>query len=73
MSEAPGGKLAWGQGANYDAADDRAVITAVTAGRIGLVRPVYVRVGAGLSIIIEGVNSRTTVISGFCCKVSSMP
>ena len=54
MSEAPGGKLAWGQGANYDAADDRAVITAVTAGRIGLVRPVYVRVGAGLSIIIEG-------------------
>jgi hypothetical protein len=54
MSEAPGGKLAWGQGANYDAADDRAVITAVTAGRVGLVRPVYVRAGAGLSLFIEG-------------------
>jgi hypothetical protein len=54
VSEAPGGKLAWGQGANYDAADDRAVITAVTAGRIGLVRPVYVRVGSGLQVIIEG-------------------
>jgi hypothetical protein len=54
MSEAPGGKLAWGQGANYDASDDRAVITAVTAGRVGLVRPVYVRAGTGLSIFIEG-------------------
>ena len=54
MSEAPGGKLAWGQGANYDAADDRAVITAVTAGRIGLVRPVYVRAGSGLQVIVEG-------------------
>jgi hypothetical protein len=54
MSEAPGGKLAWGQGANYDASDDRAVITAVTAGRIGLVRPVYVRAGSGLNLHIEG-------------------
>jgi len=54
MSEAPGGKLAWGQGANYDAADDRAVITAVTAGRIGLVRPVYIRAGSGLNVHIEG-------------------
>jgi len=54
VSEAPGGKLAWGQGANYDAADDRAVITAVTGGRIGLVRPVYVRAGSGLQVIIEG-------------------
>ncbi len=54
MSEAPGGKLAWGQGANYDASDDRAVITAVTGGRVGLVRPVYVRPGSGLSVAIEG-------------------
>ncbi len=54
MSEAPGGKLAWGQGANYDAADDRAVITAVTGGRVGLVRPVYLRAGAGLNVHIEG-------------------
>jgi hypothetical protein len=54
MTEAPGGKLAWGQGANYDAADDRAVITAVTGGRIGLVRPVYLRAGAGLNVHIEG-------------------
>lgn len=54
MTIAPGGKLAWGQGANYDAADDRAVITAVTGGRVGLVRPVYVRAGAGLNVIVEG-------------------
>ena len=54
MSEAPGGKLAWGQGANYDAADDRAVITAVTGGRVGLVRPVYLRAGAGLNVHVEG-------------------
>lgn len=54
MSEAPGGKLAWGQGANYDAVDDRAVITAVTGGRVGLVRPVYLRAGAGLNVHIEG-------------------
>jgi hypothetical protein len=54
MSEAPGGKLAWGQAANYDAADDRAVITAVTGGRVGLVRPVNVRAGAGLQVIIAG-------------------
>ena len=50
----PMGKLAWGQAANYDAADDRAVITAVTAGRVGLVRPVVAAAGAGLAVIIRG-------------------
>src|SRR5580704_3202081 len=50
----PTGKLAWGQAANYDASDDRAVITAVTAGRVGLVRPVVVAAGAGLQVIIRG-------------------
>jgi hypothetical protein len=54
MTEAPGGKLAWGQAANYDAADDRAVITAVTRGRLGLVRPVSARAGTGLQIIVQG-------------------
>jgi hypothetical protein len=54
MSEAPGGKLAWGQAGNYDAADDRAVITALSAGRVGLVRPVTARAGTGLQIIITG-------------------
>jgi hypothetical protein len=54
MSEAPGGKLAWGQGGNYDAVDDRGVITAVTGGRLGLVRPVVARAGTGLQIIVVG-------------------
>jgi hypothetical protein len=54
MTEAPGGKLAWGQAANYDAVDDRAVITAVTRGRLGLVRPVTVAAGSGLQVIIRG-------------------
>jgi hypothetical protein len=48
------GKLAWGQAGNYDAHDDRGVITAVTAGRLGLVRPVRVQAGAGLQILISG-------------------
>jgi hypothetical protein len=48
------GKLAWGQAGNYDASDDRGVITAVTAGRIGLVRPVRAEAGAGLQILIRG-------------------
>jgi hypothetical protein len=50
----PTGKLAWGQAGNYDAADDRAVITAVTNGRVGLVAPVQVNAGAGLLILIRG-------------------
>lgn len=50
----PTGKLAYGQPGNYDASDDRAVITAVTGGRIGLVRPVSVAAGTGLSIVIRG-------------------
>ena len=48
------GKLAWGQAGNYDASDDRGVITAVTAGRLGLVRPVVVQAGAGLQVLIRG-------------------
>jgi hypothetical protein len=48
------GKLAWGQAGNYDAHDDRGVITAVTGGRLGLVRPVRVEAGAGLQILIRG-------------------
>jgi hypothetical protein len=50
----PTGKMAWGQAGNYDAADDRGVIAAVTASRIGLVRPVVVQAGSGLQIIIRG-------------------
>jgi hypothetical protein len=48
------GKLAWGQAGNYDASDDRAVISAVTAGRLGLVRPVVVQAGSGLQVLIRG-------------------
>ena len=50
----PTGKLAYGQPGNYDAADDRAVITAVTGGRLGLVRPVVVAAGTGLNIVVQG-------------------
>lgn len=47
------GKLAWSQAAQYDGVDDRAVITAVTGGRIGLLRPVVAAAGAGLLISIQ--------------------
>ena len=50
----PTGKLAWGQGAMYDAVDDRAVITAVTRRRLGLIWPVEFAAGSGLQIIIRG-------------------
>jgi hypothetical protein len=50
----PMGRLAWGQGASYDAVDDRAVITALSNGRVGLIQPVTVTAGAGLQIIIRG-------------------
>ena len=50
----PTGRLAWGQAGNYDAADDRAVIAAVSGLRTGLVTPLAARPGAGLFVIIEG-------------------
>jgi hypothetical protein len=50
----PSGRLAWGQAGNYDAADDRAVIAAVTGFRTGLVAPIGARPGAGLFVIVEG-------------------
>lgn len=49
----PQGKLAWSQAANYDAVDDRAVIAAVTNGRLGLLRPVVAAAGTGLQVIIR--------------------
>jgi hypothetical protein len=50
----PSGRLAWGQAGNYDAADDRAVIAAVSGLRTGLVTPLTARPGAGLFVIIDG-------------------
>ena len=50
----PTGRLAWGQAGIYDAVDDRAVITAVTNNRVGLVQPVTVSPGAGLLVLIRG-------------------
>jgi hypothetical protein len=50
----PSGKLAWSQAMNYDAVEDRSVITAVTGGRIGLLRPVVAVAGTGLSVIVRG-------------------
>jgi hypothetical protein len=67
----PSGKLAWGQAGIYDAIDDRTVISAVTRGRLGLVRPVEVAAGVGLQIIVTGgwlgvasCNDRTSAVVG---------
>jgi hypothetical protein len=49
----PMGKLAWGQAGNYDAADDRAVITALARNRLGMVWPAEVVPGAGLSMTVK--------------------
>lgn len=50
----PTGRLAWAQAQTYDAVDDRAVITALARGRIGLARPPEVIAGAGLNLIVRG-------------------
>lgn len=69
MSE-PTGRLAWGQAGVYDAADDRAVIAAVTRYRLGLVAPVAAVAGAGLQILVGpwlGVvdcGDRTSAVAG---------
>jgi hypothetical protein len=51
---APTGKLAWAQAQVYDAIDDRAVITALARGKVGLVRPPEVIAGTGLQMLIRG-------------------
>jgi hypothetical protein len=50
----PTGRLAWAQAQTYDAVDDRAVITALSRGRIGLVSPPVVSAGSGLQLIVGG-------------------
>lgn len=50
----PMGRLAWGQAGVYDAVDDRAVITALSNGRVGLIAPVDAQAGTGLQVIIRG-------------------
>lgn len=53
MSEPlPGGPLMWGQAGEYDAIDDRLAVTALAAGRVGLVRPPALTPGAGLTVNI---------------------
>ena len=54
MTETPTGRLAWGQAGVYDAIDDRAVIRALSGGRLGLVAPVSIAAGAGLNVVIAG-------------------
>ncbi len=51
---APTGLLSWGQAGNYQAANDRAVITALSARKTGLVIPPQITAGAGLVINITG-------------------
>lgn len=50
----PTGLLMWGQAGAYDAINDRSVIAAVTAGRVGLTAPVTATAGSGLQITIKG-------------------
>lgn len=48
----PGGALRWGQLGRYTGWDDRSVITAMTGRRTGIVTPVGLEAGAGLTIVI---------------------
>lgn len=50
----PTGLLQWGQTGTYDAIDDRLVITALAAGRTGLVRPAVLTAAAGLDVELQG-------------------
>lgn len=50
----PTGRLAYGQAGVYDALDDRAVITALSGYRTGLVGLVGVAAGSGLMIVVSG-------------------
>lgn len=48
----PTGRLAYGQAAAYDALDDRAVIRALSGGRVGLVTVPAVAAGSGLNVSV---------------------
>jgi hypothetical protein len=50
----PTGRLAWAQAQSYDAVDDRAVITALARGKVGLVRPPEVLAAGGLNLTVRG-------------------
>lgn len=49
-----GGLLMWGQEGVYTAADDRIVITALTAGRTGIMRAAVLGAGMGLAVTVGG-------------------
>jgi hypothetical protein len=49
----PGGLLRWGQSGRYAARDDRQVITALAARRVGIVTPVRLSPALGLGINID--------------------
>jgi hypothetical protein len=46
----PEGLLQWGQAGDYDAVDDRMVITALAGGRLGLVRPPTMAPATGMNM-----------------------
>lgn len=50
----PSGKLQWGQTGVYDAIDDRLVITALSGGQAGVVRPATLIAGSGLNLELAG-------------------
>jgi hypothetical protein len=50
----PSGLLAWGQAGQYNAVDDRTVITALANTRNGIVKAAVLSAGAGLTVNIAG-------------------
>lgn len=53
MSTPTTGLLRWGQAGRYGGWDDRAVITALAGGRIGVVRPVALAAASGVSFSVD--------------------
>jgi hypothetical protein len=72
MSEPlPSGPLLWGQAAEYDAIDDRLVITTLAAGTVGLVRPPTLTPGAGLVVNIGGWHGSADCEDGTLAVIGS--
>src|SRR5215467_15350155 len=73
----PSGKLMWGQAGAYDGIDDRAVIRAVTGGRVGMVAAATVTpatglqmtVGAGWLAIVDCGDGTSAVIGSRTAQV----
>ena len=78
----PTGLLRWGQAGVYSAWDDRQVITALAGGRTGVIRPVSIAAGPGLSASVDagwlavapnGDNTVSVITSPFAVLVQCAP